>query len=96
MPDLSLSQALSELPDTPDGIADRMRALGIKGERVSVTRCPVAKYLTGLGFKGVVVNQYYVRTGPPEEAVPTPPALAGFIQRLLDGVYLDLVEVPDA
>lgn len=59
-----LEQALAELGAlTPDGIADRMQALGIKGERHKLCRCVLAAYLESLGLTTAAVMPR-LETGP--------------------------------
>lgn len=99
MPELTLDQALAELPDTADGIADRMRALGIKGFCGDAYNCPVANWLLrpGSGFAGASVGDVRIEVCDADsgfEDEPTPPAVAEFVRRFDAGVYLDLVEVP--
>ena len=92
--DLTLAQVLAELPDTADGIADRMRALGIKGRKGGACECPLANYLKDRGLPDVAVARYYARAfkGGVTEA-EMPPAASEFVYRFDHGVYLDLVEV---
>jgi hypothetical protein len=94
-----LEQALAELGAlTPDGIADRMRALGIKGVREKSCECPLARYLDPRGIDGVRVSPHF---GPTWVAwfmgtvveVTLPSTVAEFAVRFDRGVYLDLVAV---
>lgn len=92
---------LAELGDHSDAIADRFRALGLKGVRKAVDCCPVAAYLQNCGIEGAMVDadsndELFVRdfdrtlVGP----VEFPGAVADFVLAFDRGVYLDLVEVP--
>jgi len=95
MSDLTLAQVLAELPDTADGIADRMRALGIKGKRGRSCCCPLANYLVSEGFDQAIVGESWIEVLYDSGSVEcdTPPVIAEFIDRFDAGVYLDLVEV---
>lgn len=93
-----LGQILADLGDTPDAVADRLRALGITGQQVSGCACPIALYLNQNGFSGASVNHLTALVKNPagdfktiEVAMPRP--VSRFINRFDDGVYLDLVEV---
>jgi hypothetical protein len=91
-----VAAALAELGDTPDAIADRLRALEIKGKRGAACQCPIAAYLrfrfgvraiVGAGMQDVIT--WRARTGWPE--IPTPLPVAAFALNFDRGVYLDLV-----
>lgn len=93
---LTLAEALAELPDTADGIADRMRALGIKGKRQDDYCCPIANFLMGKGFEEACVGESWIEVCDDDsgsEEADTPPAVSEFVSRFDAGVYLDLVEV---
>jgi hypothetical protein len=93
MPELTLDQALAELPDTADGIADRMRALDIKGRRQDDFCCPIANWLIGKGFEDPMVGEEWCEALDDDPTqTDTPPAVAEFVRRFDAGVYLDLVE----
>lgn len=47
-------QLLDQLGDTSDEVADRFRALGIRGKRGSECACPLAVYLLAANLQGVV------------------------------------------
>lgn len=93
---LTLAEALAGLPDTADGIADRMRALGIKGKQLKSGCCPIANWLKTEGFTHASVGQTAClgrRGSATTEDVRSPRAVAEFVRRFDAGVYLDLVEV---
>lgn len=97
MPELTLFQALAELPDTPDGIADRMRVLGIKGYCGDAYNCPIANWLLrpDTGYEGASVGDIRIEVCDDDSGfqdAPMPPAVAEFVRRFDAGVYLDLVE----
>lgn len=88
--------ALAALGDTPDAIADRLRALGIKGWRGSESTCPIAVYLarvdqtwsTEVVERTVLISDDEITTV--EVDVPEPVSL--FVRRFDKGVYLDLAD----
>jgi hypothetical protein len=94
-----LEQALAELGAlTPDGIADRMRALGIKGELGRPRCCPIALYLRavpGIAWVSVIPTRVTFVLAPvsPFGRVPAPGSVYLFVKRFDRGVYLDLVAV---
>lgn len=86
--------ALAELGTTPDAVADRLRALGIKGGRGQLCRCPIAVYIqTRLGVRAAVSHDLIQWGAWPAWLSTSPPlAVAVFIRRHDSGVYLDLVD----
>lgn len=91
-----VEQLLAELGDTADAVADRLRALEIKGVRGSDCNCPVAEYLKRAGLTDVSVGDW-IFTGQDADELDTPQVIRDFIERFDKGVYLDLVEaVADA
>jgi hypothetical protein len=88
--------ALAELGDTPDAVADRLRALEIKGWRGSESMCPIAVYLARLDQDLVAeVLEEEVWLIVEDElpvAVPMPEPASWFVQRFDQGVYLDLAD----
>lgn len=92
------ARRLDELGPTADDVADKLRALGIKGELEHSNACPVANYLgrdTTLTGVEVLETVAEVWVGHPDLAVkfevPVPPPVEMFIRRFDAGVYLDLV-----
>lgn len=86
-----LERALAELGAlTPDGIADRMRALGIKGVPGDDCTCPIAEYLRRTDQRGVSVGGWIITE---DVYMTTPAMIAEFIERFDRGVYMDLVVV---
>lgn len=91
---------LAQLGDTPDQVADRLRALGIKGERYG-NCCPVANYLASevpacffrVYEHGVAIYKAPYVSAYDRADVPGP--VERFIRRFDEehGPYLDLVEV---
>lgn len=92
---LTLEQALAELPDTADGIADKMRALGIKGTQEHGDSCPLANWLKSRGFAIPWFGSLWVTVwdGIEHRECDTPDGASEFVRRFDAGVYLDLVEV---
>lgn len=89
-----LEQALAELGAlTPDGIADLMRAKGIKGVCGHTCDCALARYLRSRGFDDIEVGMRIAWV--PDTAIEGTlgDAVAEFRRRFDAGVYLDLVEV---
>jgi hypothetical protein len=93
-----VTAALAELGDTCDAVADRLRALEIKGWRGSESMCPIAVYLARIDktwVAGVIEHEVYITTGDettePDE-VPLPEPVSEFVQRFDKGVYLDLAD----
>lgn len=88
--------ALAELGDTPDAVADRLRALEIKGWMGSESMCPIAVYLARLDDTWVVEvlgEQAFISDDEittVEVDLPEPVSL--FVRRFDQGVYLDLAD----
>lgn len=95
-PEAQVTATLNALGDTPDAIADRLRALGIKGRRIGARHCPIAQLLNTLdGVSNAAVfddSISFSKSGGWGAALPTSAAVE-FIRRFDQGVYLDLVEV---
>ncbi len=95
----AVAQLLAELGDTADAVADRLRALGIKGIPGDACWCPVASYLKRNGYEAVAVSMsdwgcaLSVEQGYGAIDGDTPGPVVEFIARFDEGVYLDLVEV---
>lgn len=97
-----LEQALAELGAlTPDGIADLMRAKGIKAKPTASCSCAVAVYLESLGIgepsigpDQVPGGRWYVHSYQLNKNALLPEPVAEFARRFDAGVYLDLVGVP--
>lgn len=84
---------LHALGTTADQVADRLRALGIKGKLDVAAGCPIANYLEVNSTPSSVDVEWFSLVGDPTETHhKMPPAAALFIRRFDDGVYLDLVE----
>jgi len=95
---LSLEQALAELPGTAEGIATFLRERGIRGVPENPDCCPIANYLTGLGFERVDVEEGRIRVGngPDLQRVTTPRRIARFIYRFDHALeWPELVEGDD-
>jgi hypothetical protein len=102
LPD-QVEAALSGLGNTADEVADRLRALGIKGIRDDAACCPIARLLEsalGAGIAVCVGNFSITILGPLGpgglgfEIEDAPDAVREFISRFDDSVYLDLAEAP--
>jgi hypothetical protein len=92
---LTLAEVLAELPDTADGIAERMRALGIKGQVQDDFCCPIANFLTSRGFEDAMVGEEWIEVceDSGSEQGDTPPAVAEFVRRFDTLAWPDLVQV---
>jgi hypothetical protein len=94
MSELTLRQALDELPDTADGIAAYFTEQECRGRRKHITCCPVANYLAGTGLDGVPdVDSAYIglfTDGRVVSSAKTPPHIAEFVARFDDGEWPEL------
>jgi hypothetical protein len=85
---------LTGLGNTADAIADRLRALGIKGAQCFAGNCPLATYLATHGITAFVSGDQI--SVPVTDSVfvglAVPAAAAVFIENFDRGVYLDLVD----
>jgi hypothetical protein len=90
---------LNQLGPTADEVADRIRALGIKGRRHSPERCPIANLLTSI--PGVMIAEVLEADveifvsedeGTDVIEIPVPDAVSDFIVQFDRGVHLDLVD----
>lgn len=94
----AVAKLLADLGDTADAVADRLRALGIKGKQAWACACPVANYLVRNGYEGAVFSAEEYAIPNPDDVWNvltgrTPQPVGLFIDRFDEGVYLDLVEV---
>lgn len=94
-------QLLEHAGHTADLVADRFRALGIRGKRGSDCGCPIAVYLFDAHLPGVVAisvdaDSVSLELHGQEDPVDVelPNACAVFVDRFYKGVYLDLETVP--
>lgn len=89
-------RALDELGLTADCVADRLRALEIKGEPKSLEHCPVANYLrsriAGLRDVEVTGTATWVAGDGDTRIVTTPAPVAAFVRDFDLGIHLDLVQ----
>lgn len=95
---LSLAEALAALPGTADDIAAHLHEQGVRGVPDIGECCPIANYLTGLGFDRVSVTLSRVQARPPDrhlDDVRTPWWIAEFVHRFDEGAWPELV-VDDA
>lgn len=96
---LTLAQALVELPDTADGIAEYLAERGHRGRRGSACRCPLASYFcAACGTPDITVGPNTIFVGSDELCVeaPTPEALFKFMRRFDKGEWPELVAVARA
>lgn len=88
-------QLLADLGGTADKVADRLRALGIKGARCFSNICPLATYLETQGVTAYIgPDEITVPVGGSEDTyvhLPVPAAVAAFVGHFDGGVYLDLI-----
>jgi hypothetical protein len=89
------TRLLVKLGDNADAMADRLRALGIKGARLLSNVCPLAVYLGTQGITAYVSREEICVPVDDDTTVhvPVPAATAVFVERFDGGVYLDLIDV---
>ncbi len=81
-----------------DGVADALRARGIKGQMDSTCSCPIAKLILALPGVDVcdvdngTIEVWATGSALPFEVIPPLP-VSNFVYLFDEGVYLDLVEV---
>jgi hypothetical protein len=90
----SLAQALAELPDTADGIADFFRERGIRGVPADSYCCVVANYLISRGFTAAAVGDIRIEAcdddcGSDEAVTPKP--VSDFLKRFDSHAWPELV-----
>jgi hypothetical protein len=100
---LAAGRALDQLGLTADDGADRMRALGIKGEPKCDSACIVAVYLNRTVQDIVEVDvletcaYLYTAAGSADAViVDLPEPVQVLVHRFDSGVYLDLIQVDTA
>jgi hypothetical protein len=87
-------EAITDLGDTPDAIADRLRALGIKGRPGACDTSPLARFIQTIPGAGDAYAGYDtvdLRNG--EAPLDLPEAAVEFGARFDRGVYLDLIDM---
>lgn len=86
---LSLAEALAALPDTAAGIAEMLIEADCQGAQRDGRCCPMANYLSRLGFTDAFVQPDYVQAGA---SMPdTSPELREFVERFDDDEWPELV-----
>lgn len=84
---------LQALGGTADRVADRLRAVEIRGHQDVGVGCPIANYLELAGMPAFVdVAWYWLLGDPAGTHHEMPPAVSVFIRRFDDGMYLDLID----
>jgi hypothetical protein len=86
---VTAAEALAALGDTPDAVAETLRAGGWRGQRASCESCPLARYLAG-SFGGEWMSAS-TETLAPFGWVRHPQPVAEFVVRFDRGHYPDLV-----
>ena len=89
----TVAELLAGLGDTPDAVADTLRARGIKGVREHCCACPIAELLKRNGIPNPHVECARVWPDPDsmwKVSTRMPAAVQVFIDRFDEGVYLDL------
>lgn len=94
-----LTALLLSLGDTPDAVADSLRAAGCKGKKMAPCECPVANWLLRQTQRTSLVEDRHCWLYPPDGdyaspgrlKVATPAAVAQFISGFDHGQYADLV-----
>ena len=92
---LTPEEALRQLGDTADEVAESLRRAGCRGYTASAHGCPVARYMQGLGFKGFQVGASGYYRGPGHMGVMSAKGhnargVGEFILRFDRGEYPDL------
>ena len=87
-------QLLAELGDSADAIADRLRALGIKGAQCYSGYCPLAIYLENNGITAYISREEIsvAVTADVLVRMDVPPPVATFIKHFDNGIHLDLID----
>jgi len=86
-------QLLAELGDTADAVADRLRALEIKGAQCFSNVCPLSLYLERRGVVAYVsCEQVTVAIGSAKAFASMPKQAGEFVLRFDGGLYLDLID----
>jgi hypothetical protein len=87
-------QLLVDLGGTADAIADRLRALDVKGVRLLSNVCVLAVYLQTKGITAYVSREEIAVPVDDDTNVclPVPDACAAFLEHFDGGVYLDLID----
>jgi hypothetical protein len=86
--------AITDLGDTPDDIADRMRALNIKGRLGSCDTCPLARFIQTIpGAENALVGFNVVELKNDEPVVVLTYAAIEFRYRFDRGLYSDLIDL---
>lgn len=91
----AVAKLLADLGGTADAVADRLRALDIKGIQGVPACCPIARYLQANGLDARYVSAMRIRIGTDygREYEYDAAGVSDFVSYFDDGVYLDLVEV---
>jgi len=89
---LSLTEALAALPGTADDIAAMLIEADCQGSRRDGRCCPMANYLSRLGFEAFVQPDYVQADGVTPD---TSQELREFVERFDEGEWPELV-VDDA
>ncbi len=79
---------LESLGNTPDAIADKLTAMGIRGEREDCRNCPLANYLTLNGFEKVTIETTELKIGDDDAVMPH--ACRSFVDAFDEGKYDEL------
>jgi len=85
---------LADLGDTADKIADKLRALDVRGVRLLSNVCVLAVYLDTKGITAYVSRDQIAVPVDDDTNVclPVPDAIAAFLAHFDGGVYLDLID----
>ena len=94
--DDQVRELLNQLGPTPDAVADRLRALGIKGNgSCGPIEAYLYRYADGISSVRMGLSTLSFRTlNDVECSITLPTPVIFFLSRLERGVYLDLCELP--
>ncbi|MBL8793146.1 MAG: hypothetical protein JNM56_04520 [Planctomycetia bacterium] len=87
-----LRKLIQDLGDTPQAIADQLKAFDCKGERGEHDRCPIANYLRTKGalFVSVAESSIEVTDDVRGAEIPTPGAALAFLELFDAGQFKEL------
>lgn len=89
-----LETIVEQLGSTADEVALNLQRAGITGKRGEPDCCPVANYLSGIGFVGALVqlhHEEYLEISTPDEAADASKAVEDFVASFDGGAYPFLV-----
>jgi hypothetical protein len=90
---MSIVDDLAALGETPEQVAETLKAQGIKGDRHSPHSCPIYHYLTGKGYSVECLSQFGIYTISPYYGdIKMPKVVERFIVAFDQGKYPELIK----